>query len=612
MIQSETKVNQTQIQVVNTSLSPNIQTTSIDKGIVTDFRSTQSNRVVATNIYNNSKIKKRLYVTTGSDNTSEIINVSESGEYTIQFRDLDSNEISNETVNVLKGREIVSDLPESVNSIYSGQTLPIEISSTYNSTEIHLNKSKTNTTAATIELETPGEGETTFGLNTYAAANGSLNESVSVTGSGASIESVTAPGANETLSPGTYEIAVRSEQGIATTSDNATVTVARRSTNGLTTYTGADADRTDLGSAAAVRDAIESDALSESERVGVNDTVVYAVNATGLTGLPAARNATPETGVDLDRLDGIGFGVRSTGGDDALTASDALGETPRNSTVHVDETGLYVVADGDDALTTDGEPEPGEEFTAEFRVTDDRLREAASDPPDGHRVTSTVAFAAADRDDPTGDDRERIASGGPAGGGGGSGTGGSGGSGTDGGGAGTGGGTGDTTGGIPSSDSAEGDRPGGPNAGSAAGTDENGDRIDPARGVGFGSRPSAERRTPLLNGPIVVSTPTADGKAGASSGIDSTDATDATKVTEGGAPSVDAEASAARDDGSRTAGDGPDGSGDDTVGADRATPTYENAPIRATAEDVPGFGPLQSLAALTLALLAATRGRRGR
>jgi len=239
-----------------------------------------------------------------------------------------------------------------------------------------------------------------------------------VTGSGASIESVTTPGANGTLPPGTYEIAVRSEHGIAETSDNATVTLARRSTNGLTTYAGTGVTRSDLGSAAAVRDAIEGDTLSQSERVGTNDTVVYAVNASGLAGLPAARNATVETGNDLDRLDGFEFGVRSAGGDDGLTTSDTLGETPRNSTVHVDETGLYVIADGTDALPTNRESEPGEEFIAEFRVIDDRLREAASDPPDGHRVTSTVTFADTDRGSLPGGDRERIASGGPVAGGG--------------------------------------------------------------------------------------------------------------------------------------------------------------------------------------------------
>jgi PGF-CTERM protein len=382
---------------------------------------------------------------------------------------------------------------------------------------------------------------------------------------------------------GSVEDVPVSEHGIATTSDNATVTLVRRSTNGLATYAGVGADRSDLGSAAAVRDAIEGDALSRSERIAANDTVVYAVNASGLTGLPAARNATPETGGDLDRLDGIEFGVRSTADDDGRTASDALGETPRNSTVHVDETGLYVVSDGDDALPTDGEPEPGEEFTAEFRVTDDRLREAASDSPDGHRATATVAFDGTDAGDSSddssadssGDGRERIASGDPI-------TGGGGGGGTGGGNIGTGGSTGGATGDTESN--GEGD-----------------ERTESARGVGFGTRPNAERRTPHLNGPIAVSTPTAVEEYGVSRGTDATDATDA---TEDGTPSIDAEAAATGDDGSETASD-------ETDDSDRETPTYENAPIRVTAEDVPGFGPLESLAALALALLAATRRQRG-
>ena len=40
------------------------------------------------------------------------------------------------------------------------------------------------------------------------------------------------------------------------------------------------------------------------------------------------------------------------------------------------------------------------------------------------------------------------------------------------------------------------------------------------------------------------------------------------------------------------------------------TPTYENAPIRATAEDVAGFGPLATLLALILTGLIAVRRRR--
>ncbi len=450
-----------------------------------------------------------------------------------------------------------------------------------------------NSTVATIELATPTEGETTLNFNTYAASNGSLNESFSVTGSGSSIESVTAPGENGTLPPGTYELSVRSEHGIAATSDNATVTVKRRSTNGLTTYTGTEADRSDLANATAVRDAIEGDTLSRSQSVAANDTVVYAANASGLTGLTAARSAALETGDDLGRLDGLEFGVRSTASDEAATASDSTAGLPHDSAVHVDESGLYVVADGKDALPTDGEPELGEEFTAEFRVTDDRLREAASDPPDGHRATSTVTFDGRSPGGPAGDDRERIAPGDPADGG--TGAGGSGGT----------GGAGGSAGGTAPTGPA-GDRgPGGPDAGEAGRPGGGGDRIDPAAGVGggVGFRPSAERRTPHPGAPIAVSGRTPVGVTGGPERAGATE-TDAWS---------DDETGARNDGGSPASGEaGDEADGTRAGDAERATPTYENAPIRTTAEDVPGFGLLHSLTAVAVAVLAMARWRRER
>ncbi|WP_164471110.1 hypothetical protein [Halorubrum sp. CSM-61] len=546
-------------------------------------------------LYRVNKNQRVIYAVGNEITNTSSVEFSTRGLQTGKYTFNKSNSTSGNVFRIIGNDDQYTDIYEIGEFSASGGYISFEVHHNSPETSIEFANTDTNTTAATIELATPEEGQTTLDLNTYTAATGPLNESVTVEGPGASIESVTVPGKNGTLSPGTYEIEVRSEQGIAATSDNATVTFTRRSTNELATYTASEADRSELGSAAAVRDAVEDGELSRTDRVTANDTVVYAVNASGLTGLPAARNAPPETGDDLDRLDGLEFGVRSTAETEEVTASDSSdpsGGAPSDSTVHVDETGLYVVADAEDALPTDGEPEPGEEFTAAFRVTDDRLREAASDPPDGHRVTSTVAFVAEQGGSPGGDS-ERVASGGPVAGGGGGGVGGPGG---------TGGPAGGAAGGSGAAGSAEGDRQNGPSADGTEGTRGGGDRTAPVRGFGFGSRPTAERRRPLLDGPIAVSTPTATETSGVAEGPQS------------GASATDVRATDTKesDAGGGGAGASETASGETGDGSERPTPTYENAPIRTTAEDLPGFGPIHSLAALTLAALVAVQRRRGR
>ena len=186
----------------------------------------------------------------------------------------------------------------------------------------------------------------------------------------------------------------------------------------------------------------------------------------------------------------------------------------------------------------------------------------------------------------------------------GGGAGGSTGGGTGGGaGGGTGGEAGGSTGGGAGNSPPPDQAGGGPQG--APGSDENADGTDPFRGDGFGPHSSAERRTPLLDGPVAVSAPAAAEGGGPG----------AADASQGEASSIDGEATGARDDETSAASGETDGAESGATGAadaERATPTYENAPVRATAEDVPGFGPLQSLAALAAALLTAARGRRPR
>ena len=252
----------------------------------------------------------------------------------------------------------------------------------------------TSNASTTFELTTNGTGPTPVTINTYASPD--VPSEFVETGSGVSVDSIT--GATGPLSPGTYNLTLRSKHGAEVAADNATVTVEPRSTNGLTAYTTRDVSPSDFDNATAIRGAIADGTLTSEPTATANDTVVYAVNATGLTGLPATANASLDRGADLERLDGISFGVAPTesGDGNESAAGDGLGRTPNESAVHLDRKGLYVVAGGDHAFGTEN-PGPGETFEAAFRVDDDRLRRTAAD--DRHRVTTELAHAAADSTD---------------------------------------------------------------------------------------------------------------------------------------------------------------------------------------------------------------------
>ncbi|WP_193310096.1 hypothetical protein [Halorubrum halophilum] len=639
-LRSNSDINQTRIAVVNNTLDPQLQTTTVDKGLQIGFRSSQRNQDVSVDVYKGESIVKTILIGDDVMVNKGDLSISTPGEYHIELTKLTTGKVASEKVTVLRKRNLTASLIGPTQSHSSGEVVRFEVNSSYNSSKIELNKPHTKTTAATIKLATPKRGATTLKLNTYLAATESLNESVSVRGSNASITSVSTPDNDETLPTGTYELAVRSTQGLAETSDNATLTLARRSTNRLTAYTGPEAVRSDLKTPTAVRDAIAEGTLSQTDRIDATDTVVYAVNASGLTGLVDARNATLETGQGLARLDGVEFGVRSAEPNGTRSGGDTLGEVPSNATVHVDRTGLYVVADGDDAFPTDGVPTPGTEFTAAFRVVDDHLQTAASDRSSDHRVNETVTFVATDESASAGGEARRVAGGGAVGGAGGSGgAAGGGASGAGGSGGAVGGGAGGSGGAVGGGGAGAGSSGGG-DVGSAAGaggagsagpagatqganpTDPSGrGRSDGAsdtsapsagesdgqnaseRAIRFAPFPTAAGWLPFEHGSNGLVVSTGAGQAGApETSADRAPPVDSAQPTGGNDAGELGEATA--EQGGRS-----DPEGDASA---RPTPTYENAPIRATAEDVPGFGPLHSVAALAVTALTAVRRTRPR
>jgi hypothetical protein len=253
-----------------------------------------------------------------------------------------------------------------------------------------LDNAKNSTT--TIELTTTDTGPTPVSVNTYASPD-APSEFVT-TGSGVSVESVT--GETDPLSPGTYNLTLRSEHGAEIATDTATVTVAPRSTGNLTAYTTRAVSPAGFENATEIREAIADGTLTPATTATANDTVVYGVNASGLTGLPAAANGPLERGEDLALLDGLSFGMAPTATDDANGSTDGgtLGRTPNESAVHLDRDGLFLVADGERAFGTETPPDPGETFEGTFRVDDRRLRETAAD--NRHRVTTNLTYGTLD------------------------------------------------------------------------------------------------------------------------------------------------------------------------------------------------------------------------
>ena len=468
-----------------------------------------------------------------------------------------------------------------------------------------MNLTTPNNSTIILKLTTSDRGPTPVTLNTYASPD-SPSKFVE-TGTGVSVESIT--GDTDPLPPGTYDLTLRSGHGSEVGNDTATVTVEPRSTNGLTAYVTGDVAPDEFENATEIRTAIADGTLAPATTVNANDTVVYAVNATGLTGLAETANASLDRGADLDRLEGVSFGVAPTEDDGNDSTDDALGPTLNGSAVHLDRNGLYLVADGERAFGTETSPDPGRTFEAAFRVDDERLRRTAAD--DRHRVTTELTYGAEDSidgatvneaavdstDASTSDGSGPTASSGSSGGSGATGTGGS-----AGGSAATGGGGG----------------PSGPvdvgNAAGAGGRTRPGqaaNRSGPRPGVGISIAPGTSEIPPSA-GPaelfgVGASERGADAAAAAGSGsADGVSNGDPGGTSDGVTPAEPTDPAASADSPEPSAAD--DGSAD---GADASDLGYEDAPIRSTVYDLPGFDAVASLAAVAGASLLARRRGRG-
>ncbi|MDZ5811127.1 PGF-CTERM sorting domain-containing protein [Halorubrum sp. AD140] len=616
-LESNSSTNGSQVEVINTSFSPKTPTTSESEGVFIQFNSVPNTRNITIHTQNKDRDftkEKQVSIEKEKEQNTTIRDL-DPGKYDIRFWNTDSGESVTRSTDVLASKEANLSLESDTDQIHLGTKANSNLSNVYNNTALKISEKDSNTTVATAELATPSPGRTSVGINTYAVGNDSLSDDLITTGPGASVESIQTSTPNGTLSPGTYEISVESEQGLATAADNATVTVRNRSTREMTAYATTEAGPNDLDSADAVRAGISNETLSPTSTVGANETVVYSVNASGLSGLPAARNATLDTGADLDRLDGLAFGVRETASTNETTTSedaDDIGSVPPNSTVHLDDDGLYLVAEGTDALATDGAPSDGESFAAEFHATDDRLREAASNSDADHAAVRAVTFDETTPDtgptestDENGSHVDEESVDGDGGGAVGTETGGE--PSTDGEPSGddraaTGGetaagdGSEDTggSGGVDES-SAEG---GGPSASDPRGDSDDRGAAPKTADARSEIRPAADLRTAELNGSVAVLATSASDTE-----VPAVDEDDVDRAGGEGAESTESDGG---DTGSEAVDDSEPES--DTDETEPETPDYEDAPIRTTADDVPGFGPLVALLALA-ATAVITRNR---
>lgn len=245
-------------------------------------------------------------------------------------------------------------------------------SSYSNTTNITITESNSDEPIATASVTTPRAEPTTLRFNTYAAGDPELADDLFTIDGPGTIESATTSTVDGAISSGEYEITATATPNGPT--DTATMTLRNRSMDDLSVYSTAETDAPAFSTSVTITDAIANGTLNSTETVTSDETVVYSLDATGLSGYTAVRDPTLSTGADLDRLAGLEFSISNA--TDAGTNATPVA-TANGTTVLTHETGLFLVGNASETLDETTETTAETDLVATFDVLDDRLRAAA-------------------------------------------------------------------------------------------------------------------------------------------------------------------------------------------------------------------------------------------
>ena len=355
--------------------------------------------VLAIENENKTIISEKSVSTDKSIATDVSVDIPEPGQYSLIITDPKSGVRSVETVQVTNPEPPSFELDDQSNSI--GSVLPLAIHpSSFSNTTILTITDPTGEYTMTASITTPRAETVAIGFNTYLAGDPDREgDLLTLDGSG-TIDSLTATAHDGPLPAGEYTVTARA--GPTGPTDTKTMTLHPRTTDSLTVYTNTTAtDQPTLATAASIVDAIANGTLSPAESVAENETVVFGLTASGLSGYLASRETVPSTGADVDDLAGLGFEVATTPENDT---ESTVRSTAAGTELYTHDDGLFLVGIGNETLAPDtdtDDPEtdptaPETELVATVTVLDERLRDAASDsttePDPSHTATAPLTY----------------------------------------------------------------------------------------------------------------------------------------------------------------------------------------------------------------------------